>query len=459
MAVWPALSQEGLRRGASVGRKATTLNKKVRNVPQIPMAPSKSQRRKVVLAYSGGLDTSVAIRWLQEKYKVDVVAVSVDVGQPGNMQENIDRAKRIGAVKAYAVDAKKDFVENYIWPALKANAMYEGSYPVCTSIARPLIARLLVEVAKKEGAGFIAHGCTAKGNDQVRFDVSIGALAPDIQIIAPMREWVMSREDEIDYAKEHDIPIKVKKKSPYSTDENLWGRSIECGVIEDAWQEPPEDAFEWTVAPVNAPDEPTYVEIGFARGVPISLDGEELDGVEIVKRLNDLGGKNGVGRIDHIEDRLVGIKSRETYECPAAVILITAHKDLEKMVLPKDVLKFKTGIDQKYSELAYDGLWFSSLKEALDAFIDKTQEFVTGKVRVKLLKGSAAVVGRSSPYSMYDTGLATYAQGDQFDHTSAKGFIYVWGLPLKTVSAAHKGQVSNAKPRRSVGGKVPEASD
>jgi argininosuccinate synthase len=418
------------------------------------MPSSKSQRLKVVLAYSGGLDTSVAIRWLQEKYKVDVIAVSVDVGQPGNMQENIDRAEKIGAVKAYAVDAKKEFVEEYCWPALKANAMYEGSYPVGTSIARPLIAKLLVEVAKKENAGYIAHGCTAKGNDQVRFDVSIGALAPDVQIIAPMREWVMSREDEIDYAKEHNIPIKVKKKSPYSTDENLWGRSIECGVIEDAWQEPPEDAFEWTVSPVNAPDEPTYVEIGFEKGVPVSLDGEKLGAVEIVARMNYIAGKNGVGRVDHIEDRLVGIKSREIYECPAALVLITAHKDIEKMVLPKDVLKFKSEIDQKFAELAYDGLWFSSLKEALDAFIDKTQEYVTGKVRVKLLKGSAFVVGRSSPYSMYDVGLATYAQGDQFDHTSAKGFIYVWGLPLKTVAAAHKGQVTDAKSGRSVGRKV-----
>ncbi len=418
------------------------------------MPSSKSQRRKVVLAYSGGLDTSVAIRWLQDKYKVDVIAVSVDVGQPGDMQENIDRAEKIGAIKAYAVDAKKEFVEEYCWPALKANAMYEGSYPVCTSIARPLIAKLLVDVAKKENAGYIAHGCTAKGNDQVRFDVSIGALAPDVQIIAPMREWVMSREDEIDYAREHNIPIKVKKKSPYSTDENLWGRSIECGVIEDAWQEPPEDAFEWTVSPVDAPDEPTYVEIGFEKGVPVSLDGEKLGAVEIVARMNDIAGKNGVGRVDHIEDRLVGIKSRETYECPAALVLIMAHKDIEKMVLPKDVLKFKCEIDQKYAELAYDGLWFSSLKEALDAFIDKTQEYVTGKVRVKLLKGSALVVGRSSPYSMYDMGLATYAQGDQFDHTSAKGFIYVWGLPLKTVAAAHKGKVTDANSGRSVGGKV-----
>jgi argininosuccinate synthase len=399
----------------------------------------KSGRKKVVLAYSGGLDTSVAIRWLQEKYDLEVIAVSVDVGQPDvDMKDNIERANKIGAVNAYALDAKEEFVTEYCWPALKANAMYEGSYPVCTSIARPLIAKLLVDVAKKEGASFIAHGCTAKGNDQVRFDVSIGALAPELGIIAPMREWVMTREDEIDYAKEHDIPIRVKKQCPYSTDENLWGRSIECGILEDAWQEPPEDAFEWTVFPDKAPNKPEYLEIGFDKGVPASLNGKKMGGVALVQRLNELAGKHGVGRIDHIEDRLVGIKSRESYEAPAATVLIAAHKDLEKMVLPKDVLKFKAEVDQKYAELAYDGLWFSTLKECLDAFINKTQEFVTGTVRVRLFKGTAQIVGRKSPYSMYDHGLATYAAGDQFDHTSAKGFIYVWGLPLKTVAAVHK---------------------
>jgi argininosuccinate synthase len=405
------------------------------------MASSKSKKsakKKVVLAYSGGLDTSVAIRWLQEKYDVDVIAVSVDVGQPGDIKGNIQRAKTIGAVNAYAIDAKKEFVQEYCFPALKANAMYEDTYPVCTSIARPLIAKLLVDVAKKEGASYIAHGCTAKGNDQVRFDVSIGALAPDLEIIAPMREWVMTREDEIDYAKEHDIPIKVKKASPYSTDESIWGRSIECGVIEDAWQEPPEDAFEWTTSPLKAPERPEFVEIGFEKGIPVSLNGKRLNGVDLVTKLNALAGKHGVGRIDHVEDRLVGIKSREIYECPGAITLITAHKDLEKLVLPKDVLKFKAEVDQKYAELAYDGLWFSTLKACFDAFIDKTQEFVAGTVRMKLFKGSATVVGRKSPYSMYDMGLATYAQGDQFDHSCAKGFIYVWGLPLKTVAAAHK---------------------
>jgi argininosuccinate synthase len=412
------------------------------------MAPSKSKKsasnstkKKVVLAYSGGLDTSVAIRWLEERYDVDVVAVSIDVGQPGDMEKNIERARTIGAVAAYALDAKEAFAEDYIWPSLKANALYQGVYPLSTSIARPLIAKLLVDVARKEGASYIAHGCTAKGNDQVRFDVSIGALAPDLKIIAPMREWVMTREEEIDYAKEHNIPVPVKKACPYSTDENLWGRSCECGVIEDASKEPPEDSHEWTVSPLKAPNKPTYVEIGFEQGIPVSLDGRKLPPVDLIEKLNKIAGENGVGRIDHVEDRLVGIKSRETYECPAAITLIKAHQALEGMVLTKDVLSYKKGIEQRFSELAYDGLWFSPLMDALTAFVDTTQKYVTGMVRVKLYKGSVEVVGRESPYSLYNEGLATYAKGDEFDHTSAKGFIYVWGLPLKTVAAAHKSKI------------------
>ncbi len=397
-----------------------------------------SGRKKIVLAYSGGLDTSVAIKWLEDRYDLDVVAVSIDVGQPGDMVANIERAKSIGAVSAYAIDARKEFVDEYIWPALKANALYQGVYPLSTAIARPLIAKVLVDVARKEGAHFIAHGCTAKGNDQVRFDVSIGALAPDLGIIAPMREWVMTREEEIEYARQNGIPVPVKKACPYSVDENLWGRSCECGVLEDASVEPPEDAREWTVSPQEAPDRPTYVEIGFEKGVPVSLDGERLDGIELIVRLNKLAGSNGVGRIDHVEDRLVGIKSRETYECPAAVTLIKAHQSLEGLVLTKDVLSYKKGAEQRYSELAYDGHWFSPLREALDAFMDKTQEFVTGTVRMKLYKGNADVVGRASPYSLYNEGLATYAQGDEFDHTSAKGFIYVWGLPLRTATLAYR---------------------
>ena len=384
------------------------------------------------------MDTSVAIRWLQQKYDLDVIAVSVNVGQPGDLQEAVDRALRIGAVKAYAFDATEEFVTEYIAPSLKANALYMGAYPLATSIARPLIAKTMVEIAKKEGAKYIAHGCTAKGNDQVRFDVSIAALAPEIKIIAPMREWVMTREEEIEYARQNDVPIKVKKECPYSTDENIWGRSCECGILEDAMAEPPKDAFEWTTDPLDAPDAPEYVEIDFRKGLPAGLDGTEMPMTDIIKRLNQLGGKHGYGRVDHIEDRLVGIKSREVYEAPAALMLINAHKDLEKMVLTKDVLNFKRGVEQRYSELCYDGLWFSPLKNALDAFVAETQEHVEGTVRVKLYKGNATIVGRSSPYSLYDTGLATYAQGDRFDHRSAEGFIYVWGLPLRTVAKAQK---------------------
>ncbi len=393
------------------------------------------------MAYSGGLDTSVAIRWLQQNYDLDVIAVGVNVGQPGDFQEEVDRALRIGAVRAHAFNAIEEFVNECVAPSLKANALYMGSYPLATSIARPLIAKIMVDVAKKEGAKYIAHGCTAKGNDQVRFDVSIAALAPEIRIIAPMREWVMTREDEIEYARQNDVPIKVKKECPYSTDENIWGRSCECGLLEDAMIEPPRDAYEWTVDPSEAPEEPFYLDIHFEKGLPVGLgDTKKMSLTEIIRNLNEVGGRYGYGRIDHIEDRLVGLKSREIYESPAALMLIKAHQDLEKMVLTKDVFNFKRSVEQRYSELCYDGLWFSPLKEALDAFIDKTQEFVDGTVRVKLYKGNATIVGRSSPHSLYDTGLATYAVGDQFDHRSAEGFIYVWGLPLRSVAKAQKKQ-------------------
>lgn len=406
------------------------------------MTSGSGDREKVVLAYSGGLDTSIAIRWLQDTYGVDVIAVSIDVGQPGNMEENINKAKKIGAINAYAIDAKEEFVNDYIFPALKANAMYEDKYPLSTAIARPLIAKLLVEVARKEGAKYIAHGCTAKGNDQVRFDVSINALAPHIQIIAPMREWVYTREEGIEYATKHGIPVPVKKSSPYSIDENLWGRSCECGVLEDAWVEPPEDAFEWTVSPLEAPDEPEYITIDFERGIPVAVNGERLHPVELITKLNEMASRHGVGRIDHVEDRLVGIKSREVYECPAATVLITAHRDLENLVLPRDLLSFKRRVEQRYAELCYDGLWFSPLKEALDAFIDKTQEHVTGQVRLKMYKGSVNVVGRKSDYSLYDTAISTYGDEDEFDHSAAKGFIYIWGLPLRTVAKAYKEKVN-----------------
>lgn len=401
-------------------------------------AKASDKREKVVLAYSGGLDTSVAIKWLQDKYNLDVIAVGINVGQPPSKDDIVARAIRNGALKSEFIDAKKEFVDDYIWPSLKANAMYQDVYPLSTAIARPLIVKILVDVAHREGAKYIAHGCTAKGNDQVRFDVGIVSLDPKMGIIGPMREWVMTREEEIDYAKKNNIEILVKKESPYSTDENLWGRSCECGILEDAWEEPPEDAWEWTVNPKDAPDTPAYVEITFEKGIPVAIDGKKTESVKLVETLDKLACKHGVGRIDHVEDRLVGIKSRETYECPAATILIKAHRSLEFMTLQRDVLEYKRGVEQKFSELAYNGLWFGVLRESIDAFIDKTQEYVTGTVRLKLFKGSVTVVGRKSKYSLYDEGLATYAKGDEFDHKSAIGFIYCWGLPNKTSARAHK---------------------
>ena len=396
--------------------------------------------KKILLAYSGGLDTSVAIHWLKEMYGCDVVAVTVDVGQSDDLKDAMRRAKAIGASRSWVADAKKEFVDNYVVPALKANALYEGNYPLSTAIARPLIVEKLVEMAKRLECDTIAHGCTGKGNDQVRFEVSIMALAPDMSILAPTREWNMSREEEIDYAKEHGIPIPVSVDKPYSIDESLWGRAIECGVLEDPWVEPPEDIFEWTKGADRSPDSPEYVEIGFDQGKPVSLNGADLELIDLIALLNDIAGKHGVGRIDHIENRLVGIKSREVYEAPAAIVLIKAHQDLESLVMTKDLMHYKKMVEQHYADLLYNGLWFSPLKIALDSFVDKTQELVTGKVKLKLFKGSAVVVGRDSPYSLYRTSLSTYAIGDEFDHSAAKGFIYVWGLPLKVASQVKAGE-------------------
>ncbi len=407
-----------------------------KKTPAKASAP-KAKKEKVVLAYSGGLDTSVDIRWLQDNYNVDVVAVAINVGQPPSSDDIVARALRNGAIRAEFFDAKGEFVTDYIWPALKGNAMYQNVYPLSTAVARPLITKKLVEIAKEEGATYIAHGCTAKGNDQVRFDVGITSQNPDLKIIAPMREWITTREEEIEYAKKNGIEIIVKKSSPYSRDENLWGNSCECGVLEDPWAEPPAGVWAYTVDPEKAPAKPTYIEIGFEKGVPVSLDGKKMGGVELITALNDIAGKNGVGRIDHIEDRLVGIKSRETYECPAAITLITAHKELEALTLPKDTIEFKRIVEQRFSQLIYDGLWFGGLCESLIKFIDSTQEYVTGTVKVKLYRGTATVVGRTSPYSLYDTGLSTYAKGDSFNHKSAEGFIYCWGLPGMTLNKAH----------------------
>ncbi|MGB9812094.1 MAG: argininosuccinate synthase [Thermovenabulum sp.] len=394
--------------------------------------------KKVVLAYSGGLDTSVAIKWLKEKYDCEVVALCADLGEGKDLEFIKNKALKIGAVKSYVFDAKEEFVKNYAFAALKANALYEGVYPLSTALSRPLIAKLLVEVAKKEEAFAVAHGCTGKGNDQVRFDVSVSALAPDLKVIAPVREWGMSREEEIDYAAKNGIPVPVGKENPFSIDQNLWGRSIECGVLEDPWVEPPEEAFEWTVSIKNAPDEPTYVEIVFEKGEPTALNGKEMPPVKLVEELNKIAGSNGFGRIDHIENRLVGIKSREVYECPASLLLIKAHKELENLTLPRELLHFKYIIEQKYAELIYNGLWFSPLKKALDAFVEETQKFVNGAVKVKIHKGNAIVVGRKSANSMYDINLATYAEGDLFDHTAAVGFIKLFGLPTKVFAEVNK---------------------
>lgn len=389
---------------------------------------------KVVLAYSGGLDTSVAIRWLQEKYDMEVVTVTADVGSERDLPAIREKALKVGATKAHVVDAKDLFVKYFVFPALQAGAIYENSYPLATALARPLISKILVDIAREEGASAVAHGSTGKGNDQVRFDVSVAALAPDLRIIAPVREWRMTRDDEIEYAEKHGIPLPITAASPYSIDVNLWGRSIEAGILEDPWVEPPDDVFLWTVDPRRAPDEPAYVEIEFEHGIPVALDGERLDGVELVLRLNDLAGKHGIGRIDTIENRLVGIKSREIYEAPAGVTLHMAHAEIEKMTVTKEQARFKSKVAAEFADMVYNGLWFSSLHQDLAAYVASSQRHVTGTIRLKLFKGVVIPVGRQSPKSLYDVALATYDRGDAFDHSAAVGFIKLWGLPLRTQS-------------------------
>jgi argininosuccinate synthase len=393
---------------------------------------------KVVLAYSGGLDTSAAIKWIAEKYDMDVIALSIDLGMERDYESIRQKALKVGAIKALVVDAKDVFIKDFVFPSLQADAIYEGQYPLATALARPLIAKLLVDTAIQEGAKAVAHGCTGKGNDQVRFDVSTAALAPQLKVIAPAREWGMTREQTIEYARRHDIPVPVTVDSPYSIDENLWGRSIECGVLEDPWVEPPEDAFSLTTSPENVPDEPLYLEIGFERGIPISLDDKKLNGVALVDTLNGLAGEHGVGRIDHLENRLVGIKSREIYEAPAATVLLTAHMALEQMTLSRDQLRFKAGVAQEYADLIYNGLWFSALRHDLAAYVRSTQRHVSGTVRMKLFKGTAKVVGRKSPESLYSYSLATYDEEDQYDQSAAVGFIQIYGLPVKTQAEAQK---------------------
>ncbi|MHC4250122.1 MAG: argininosuccinate synthase [Planctomycetota bacterium] len=386
---------------------------------------------KVVLAYSGGLDTSICIPWLKEHKNVDVVAFSADVGQGEDLTPLPEKAKKSGAVDIQIVDLRERFVAEYVWPALRAGALYGDGYLLATALSRPLIAAELVRIAEETGAEYISHGCTGKGNDQVRFEASVAALAPGLKVIAPLREWdLLTRDEEIEYAAERGIPVPVTKKSPYSYDRNLWGISIECGVLEDPWERPPEDAYLLTKSPADAPDEAVEVEIGFDKGLPVSLDGEALGGVDLIERLNSLGAEHGVGRLDVIEDRLVGIKSREVYEAPAGAILDTAHKAVEALCLPKMVLEMQRVLALRYGRLVYNGLWFSLLREAMDAFFDRTQSEVAGSARIRLFKGTATVTGRKSDRALYDKSLSTYDVGDRFDRAASEGFVKLCSLPL-----------------------------
>jgi argininosuccinate synthase len=390
--------------------------------------------KRVVLAYSGGLDTSVAIGWIGES-GAEVVALAVDVGQGGEDLEVVrQRALDCGAAEAVVVDARTEFAEEFVAPALQANALYQDRYPLVSSLSRPLIARHLVAAAREHRADAVAHGCTGKGNDQVRFEVSVAALAPDLAVVAPVRDSGMSRDKAIAFAEERGLPIPVTKSSPYSIDQNLWGRTAECGVLEDPWAQPPEDVFGYTADP-TAGRRPAGVLVGFTDGLPVSLDGQPLSLVDLVAALTERAGAHGVGRIDLVEDRLVGIKSREIYECPAAISLLTARRDLEDLTLERDLARFKRAVDQRWSELVYDGLWYSPLKRALDAFCAEAARHVTGEVRLQLAGGVARVVGRRSPAALYDHALATYDAGDVFDQRLAKGFVELWGLPTKVWAA------------------------
>jgi len=388
--------------------------------------------KKIVLAYSGGLDTSCAIKWLKDR-GYEVIAFMANVGQLENFTTIEKRALRTGAKRVYCLDLQKEFVTDYIFPALKAGAVYEKKYLLATALSRPLIARHQVLVAKKEKAKAVAHGCTGKGNDQVRFETTFSMLAPQLEIVAPVRVWEFkTRGQEIDYAKLHGIPVDVTKKSPYSIDINLYGRSIECGVLEDPWSEPPEEIYHMTVSPQKAPNKPTYIIIDFVKGIPQKINGKTYTPVELIHALNKIGGKNGVGRVDSIENRLVGIKSREIYENPAGTILHTAHQELEMLVLDRETLHYKQTIAQKYAQMVYYGLWETPLKTQLDAFVDQTQKNVTGTVRLKLYKGNCTVVGRKSRYSRYKEKLATYGEKDIFDQKLAEGFIRLWNMPYQT---------------------------
>ena len=387
---------------------------------------------KVVLAYSGGLDTSVAIYWLKHEKGMEVVTFTADLGQGAELGPIAERALEIGAISAHVSDVRQKFVDEYIVRALKAGAIYEEGYPLATSLGRPLIGAELAKTAHEQGCQFVAHGCTGKGNDQVRIEASVGALAPDLKVIAPLREWnLKSREEEIEYAEENNIPITATKEKVFSYDHNLWGISIEGGVLEDPWAAPPEEVYIWTKSPEAAPDKAEEIEVSFTKGIPTALNGKKMAALDIIGQLNTIGGKHGVGRIDQIENRLVGIKSREVYEAPAAVILHGCLRALEALVWSRDIIHFKGVLTERYSRLIYDGQWFTSLRETIDAFFDRAHEVTTGTLRVKLYKGTATVVGRKSNYALYDKNLATYSPEDKFDHTAAEGFIKIWSLPMK----------------------------
>jgi argininosuccinate synthase len=394
---------------------------------------------KIAVAYSGGLDTSVIVKWLQEKYNAEIITVTGNLGQKKELVGVPEKAYASGAKKVFMQNLEKEFVYDYIFPALKAGALYEHNYPMATSLGRPLLAKALVEVAKREHCTHVAHGCTGKGNDQVRFEVSVMALAPEMKVLAPLREWEFkSREEEVEYCMKHNIPVKATKDSPYSIDENIWGTSIECGILEDPMEVAPQDAYQRTVSPEDAPDKPTYVTIEFKEGVPVGLNGKKMDGVTLIHKLNEIAGANGVGRLDLVENRLVGIKSREIYEAPAAMTLHFAHRELERLTLDKEVMHCKAKLSNDYADIIYNGTWFSPLRKAMEAFVNVTQKNVTGIVKLKLYKGNIEIAGRTSPYSLYDIKLATYTAEDTFDHTAAQGFISIYGLPLKTYNKVNK---------------------
>ena len=389
-------------------------------------------KEKVILAYSGGLDTSVAITWLMKDY--DVVAVCMDVGEGKDLDFIHDKALKVGAVESYVLDVKDEFAEEYVLPALQAHAYYEQKYPLVSALSRPVISKKLVEIAHKTGATTIAHGCTGKGNDQVRFEVAIAALDPKLKVIAPVREWKWSREEEIEYAKANGVPVPANLDNPYSVDQNLWGRANECGVLENPWNQAPEDAFGITNSPEEAPDTPEFIDIEFKEGKPVALNGKEMKLADLIQEVNAIAGKHGVGRIDHVENRLVGIKSREIYECPGAITLLTAHKEIEDITLVREVSHFKPILENELSNLIYNALWFSPATKAIIAYIKETQKVVNGTAKVKLYKGSAKVVARKSPNSLYDENLATYTSADSFDQDAAVGFIKLWGLPTQVNS-------------------------